>query len=238
MSKKPILIVLAGPNGSGKTSITEEVLSHVWAENCTYVNPDEIAKNDFGNWNDPNIILQAAQKAEKIRNQCIAEKKGLIFETVFSAQDKIDFIFNAKKNGYFIRFFFISTDHPSINASRIAIRVMNGGHDVPIPKIINRYSKSIGNCKIIADTVDRLYVYDNSIDQQKPALLFKGKNGILSKKYQKINPWAEEIFSVLYKEIEQGKQNAILPEIKHTLTEKDLNIKIKKEIDFSKQKEK
>lgn len=52
--------------------------------------------------------------------------------------------------------------HPTINALRIAQRVMEGGHDVPISKIISRYQKSILNCKCVASIVDRVYVYDRS----------------------------------------------------------------------------
>jgi predicted ABC-type ATPase len=46
--KKPTLIVVCGPNGSGKTSITKKILKHEWLENCTYINPDEIARDIFG----------------------------------------------------------------------------------------------------------------------------------------------------------------------------------------------
>ncbi len=66
--------------------------------------------------------------------------------------------------GFFIRLFFVSTASPTINAERVANRVLNGGHDVPIPKIISRYDKSIANCKLLAPIVDRLYVYDNSVE--------------------------------------------------------------------------
>ena len=47
---KPILIVIAGPNGSGKTTITSKVLHHEWLEDAFYVNPDQIAQDKFGNW--------------------------------------------------------------------------------------------------------------------------------------------------------------------------------------------
>jgi predicted ABC-type ATPase len=46
--KKPTLIVIAGPNGSGKTSITHKILKHEWVENCIYINPDEKAKVIIG----------------------------------------------------------------------------------------------------------------------------------------------------------------------------------------------
>ena len=191
--KKPILIVIAGPNGSGKTSITTKILHHEWVKECIYINPDNIAKEKFGDWNNPQAIINAANLSKEIRQNCIENFQSLIFETVLSASDKIDFILDAKKRGYFIRIFFVGTDTPSINASRIAQRVMEGGHDVPITKIISRYSKSIANCAVCAKIADRLYVYDNSIDFEEPILLFKITDGNTAKVYNKINKWAKLI---------------------------------------------
>ena len=93
-NKKPILIVIAGPNGSGKTSITSKILKHDWIENCVYINPDNIANELFGDWNSQSSILQAAQYAQNLREKCLEENTSLIFETVLSAEDKIDFIYN------------------------------------------------------------------------------------------------------------------------------------------------
>jgi predicted ABC-type ATPase len=188
--KKPILIVIAGPNGSGKTSITHKVLQHEWVENCVYINPDDIAKDTFGDWNSYEAVLKAAKLSTQMREDCLAEGKSLIFETVLSADDKIDFIKRAKDKGYFIRLFFVGTESPTINASRIAQRVMEGGHDVPISKIISRYSKSIANCCIVAKIIDRAYLYDNSIDFEEPKLLFRVSDGIITKQYHNINHWA------------------------------------------------
>lgn len=195
--KKPTLIVVCGPNGSGKTSITKKILKHDWLDNCTYINPDEIARDIFGDWNSPNAIKQAANYAEKLREELLLNKSSLIFETVLSGPDKIDFILKAKNLGYFIRIFFVCTDSPTINAARIANRVIQGGHDVPIPKIISRYSKSIANCAIISALVDRLYVYDNSRDNKEPILLFRASNGDVKKKYHTMRLWANEIFRQL-----------------------------------------
>ncbi len=193
-TKKPILIVIAGPNGSGKTSITHKILKHEWVENCIYINPDEIARDEFGDWNSREAIINAAHLAEEIRESCIKNKQSLIFETVLSATDKLHFIQKAKENGYFIRLFFVSTDSPIINASRIAQRVMNGGHDVPITKIISRYSKSIANCCLAIGLVDRSYIYDNSLEFKEPTLLFRVSGKKITKKYSIINNWAKPIF--------------------------------------------
>lgn len=192
--KKPEMIIIAGPNGSGKTSVTKRFLHHEWAEGTLYINPDEIAKDIFGDWNSHESVLKAANYSAELREKCLKEHKSFVFETVMSADDKIDFIIRAKQEGFFIRLFFISTKHPSINASRIANRVMKGGHDVPITKIISRYYKSIENCKMVTPIVDRLYVYDNSVDGEDAKLLFRLVDGNVAKIYtDEIPEWAKII---------------------------------------------
>ena len=191
---RPVLIVIAGPNGSGKTSVTSKILHHEWLEDSEYINPDNVARDMFGDWNDRNAVLRAADFCKAWRERCLAEWKSHIFETVMSASDKVDYILRAKEAGFFVRLFFVSTDSPTINAKRVASRVLNGGHDVPIRKIISRYDKSIANCMALAPYVDRLYVYDNSIEDVEARLLFRLSNGELVKRYVDDLPmWASSI---------------------------------------------
>jgi predicted ABC-type ATPase len=166
-------------------------------DNCVYLNPDEIAKDIFGDWNSPDAVKKAADYTKNRREELLAQNQSLIFETELSSPEKIEFIFKAKNQGYFIRIFFVCTDSPAINASRLAQRVIQGGHDIPIPKIISRYSKSIANCAIISTVLDRLYVYDNSRDNKEPLLLFRSFNGMLKKSYRITHPWSKEIFNKL-----------------------------------------
>lgn len=79
---KPRLIVVSGPNGSGKTSITEKLLRHQWMQNCEYINPDYIARDLYGDWNSQEAIIRAANKSEEIRENCLKEEKNIAFETV------------------------------------------------------------------------------------------------------------------------------------------------------------
>jgi predicted ABC-type ATPase len=191
VSKKPELIVIAGPNGSGKTSVTEQLLLHTWTKNCLYINPDLIAQNEFGDWNSREASLNAARKAEQMRENCLLERSNVAFETVFSAPDKVTYLQRAKAADFFIRLFFICTDGPEINVERIANRTREGGHAVPVDKIISRYSKSIAQCAAVISFVDRAYIYDNSVEDVPPALLFRTENGILKKTYrQPVNDWA------------------------------------------------
>ncbi len=191
---KPILIVIAGPNGSGKTTITSKVLNHEWLEDAEYINPDLIAQEKFGNWNDPEAIMQAVLYCEARREECLSEHRSLIFETVMSSEGKVDFIRRAKAEGYFVRLFFVCTSSPSINASRIARRVMKNGHDVPITKIISRYTKSISNCESVSKFIDRTYIYDNSVENAEATLLFRLVDGKLQKQYvSEVPEWARDI---------------------------------------------
>ena len=191
---RPVLIVIAGPNGSGKTSVTSKILHHEWLEDSEYINPDNIARDVFGDWNNQDAVLKAANYCNNWRERCLAERKSHIFETVMSASDKVDYILRAKEAGFFIRLFFVSTESPTINAKRVANRVLNGGHDVPIPKIISRYDKSIVNCEILSPIVDGLYVYDNSIEDAEARLLFRLSDGELVKRYvDDIPAWAAPI---------------------------------------------
>ena len=96
---RPLLIVIAGPNGSGKTTITSQLLKHDWLEDAVYINPDIIARDKYGDWNSPEAVLNAAIYCEELREKCIQEGKSLIFETVLSAPDKVNFIKRAIEKG-------------------------------------------------------------------------------------------------------------------------------------------
>lgn len=194
---RPVLIVIAGPNGSGKTSVTTKLLNHEWLEDSEYINPDFVARDVFGDWNDRDSVIKAANYCNEWRERCLHERRSLIFETVMSAVDKVDYILRAIEAGFFVRLFFVSTESPAINAKRVAERVMKGGHDVPISKIISRYDKSIANCAALAPYVDRLYIYDNSIDDTDARLLFRLSNGKPTKRYfEAIPEWAKTIFPI------------------------------------------
>lgn len=204
VEKKPRLITVAGPNGSGKTTITEKLLRHEWMEGCTYINPDFIAQEEFGDWNSPEAIIKAANRAKDLRESCLASMTSMAYETVFSTREKLEFARRAKAAGFFIRLFFICTNEPSINAQRVAQRIMEGGHDVPIPKIISRYYRSIANCIQAAFWVDRVYFYDNSETDADPRLLFRVNDGKIAKIYtDPVPPWAKNIMDYIQQESER-----------------------------------
>jgi predicted ABC-type ATPase len=197
MKEKPRLIVVAGPNGSGKTTITEKLLRHEWMGGCVYINPDVIAEHEFGGWNSMETFIKAANRAKEMREECLSSLTSMAFETVFSTPEKVEFVQRAKAAGFFIRLFFVCTNDPAINAQRVALRVMEGGHDVPIPKIISRYYRSISNCVETMTKVDRAYFYDNSETDVDPSLVFRVADGKIARIYREMVPWAKNIADLL-----------------------------------------
>src|SRR5690349_16284794 len=112
---KPVLLVVAGPNGAGKTTITKRLRTESrWSEGAEYINPDDIALERFGNWNSLDAVKQAADWAAARREELLAAREGIAFETVFSTEDKVSFVARARDAGYFVRVFFVGTSAPTI----------------------------------------------------------------------------------------------------------------------------
>lgn len=158
MTIKPPLLVIAGPNGAGKTTVTVELRRDRWSDGVEYLNPDDVAQERFGGWNSASGVMEAAKWVTSRREELLAARKGIAFETVFSAADKVDFLTRAKDAGYFVRLFFVGTSDAKINASRVAGRVMKGGHTVPIEKIVSRYTKAMANLAPAIALADRVYL--------------------------------------------------------------------------------
>ncbi len=194
---KHVLLVIAGPNGAGKTTVTSRLREERWSEGVEYLNPDEVARDRFGDWNSPEAVLNAARWTEARREELLALGKGIAFETVFSTQSKVEFLARAKDAGYFLRVFFIGTNDPRINASRVAGRVMEGGHVVPIEKILSRYVRSMANLSAAIRLSDRVYMYDNSVDDAEARLCARTQDGLLRKIYGPLPEWVADAVQAL-----------------------------------------
>jgi predicted ABC-type ATPase len=194
---KPVLLVVAGPNGAGKTTVTSRLRAERWSEGAEYLNPDEVAKDRFGDWNSPDAILKAAQWTKDRREQLLALRAGIAFETVLSTDEKIDFLARAKDAGYFVRVFFIATSDPRINAARVANRVLAGGHAVPIDKILSRHVRAVGNLAAAIALADRVYVYDNSVEAIEARLCARTQGGLLRKIYGSLPQWISDALASL-----------------------------------------
>ncbi len=105
--------------------------------------------------------------SEFIRYNLILLKQTVSFETVMSHPSKIEFLKNAKKEGYRTYLYFVATKSYLINTERIKTRVKKGGHDVPSNKIKTRYFRSLDLLNSAIKLTRRAYIFDNSGAEMK-----------------------------------------------------------------------
>lgn len=164
--KNPEIVVFAGPNGSGKSTFTQLLKPPI-----DYINADEIKK--YLKCSD----LEAAQLAEKQREEHMEQMREFCFETVLSTERNLKLLERAKGKGYFIRCYYILTADPMINVWRVKARVESGGHDVPEEKIITRYDRALALVKNLIKVCDICHIYDNSAG--RPFRIFKKRKELM-----------------------------------------------------------
>lgn len=162
-SKKPVVLVFAGPNGSGKTTVTKSISTI-----GTYVNADDL-KREF-NLSD----IEAAQAADALRNELLDKGADFSFEMVLSTERNLLLMQKAKAQGYEVKCVYVLTCDENISVFRVKERFKSGGHDVPEDKIRSRYHKALAILPQVVDVCDNIIIYDNS---DAPYKLFSKSEG-------------------------------------------------------------
>jgi predicted ABC-type ATPase len=108
----------------------------------------------------------ASVLADFIRHKLLGDRTSFTFETVMSSEDKVAFLCKAQRSGFRTYLYFVATEDPEINVSRVKHRIAMGGHSVPRDKIISRYARSLGLLSQAVACTDRAYVFDNSGEEQ------------------------------------------------------------------------
>jgi len=183
------LWVLAGGNGAGKTTFYNLYLAKYGIK---FVNADLIAK-DIDPENPEGFSYHAATLAAKIREDLISQGVSFCFETVFSHESKIDFIAQAKANGYKIILVYIHLFDSSLNEARVKQRVAEGGHDVPTEKIHARIPRTVKHIKIALSIVDEARILDNSSKDDPFRQIIVMKAGNYEAKVDPLPEWAKDL---------------------------------------------
>ena len=157
---RPILIVLAGSNGAGKSTYYRHVLR---STGLAFVNADEIAKA-MRPENPKAVAYDAMHLAEDMREDLLAHRQSFIMETVLSDTQgaKLDFMHRAKDAGYCLIAVIIRIESPEISIARVMQRVAEGGHDVPDTKLHQRFSRTLRNAGKAVAMADLGIVLDNN----------------------------------------------------------------------------
>lgn len=185
---QPFVVIIAGPNGPGKSTLTRMLIDE-GIDFGRYINPDEIAATLTGAYDDRVRTAQAI--ADERRKTFIRERKSFSFETVMSHPSKLDVLREARAAGFFVQMFFVATDDPLINVSRVANRVAKGGHDVPTGKIIERYKRVLAMLPDALLLCHAATIFDNSAIVIKPWIATALHNDRLIIQASKITSWPD-----------------------------------------------
>lgn len=112
----------------------------------------------------------ASVAAEVLRQHLLERRSSFTCETVMSHPSKVALLEQAQRRGYRTYLYFVATDDPVINLSRVRNRVGLGGHPVPEDKIISRYHRSLALLLEAIKHTSRAYIFDNSTDSADPQL--------------------------------------------------------------------
>jgi predicted ABC-type ATPase len=170
-----LLVVIAGHNGAGKTTIYHERISGALAGLLTeHINPDEIEKAitlDLGehSLSKEELEERAAKEAARLRQQYLDREINFSFETVLSdpKQEKVGFIAEARRRGYLVMLMCVGLDSIEKSKERVAIRHTKGGHNVRADKLENRYERVLLNFSHGACAATLAIFFDNSEDRSE-----------------------------------------------------------------------
>lgn len=159
--QRPNLYIIAGCNGAGKTTASFNVLPQIL--NCKeFVNADEIAKG-LSPFSPESVAIQAGKLMLERIETLMGEGVSFAIETTLATRSYKNLVLRAKEKGYVVSLLFFWLESPEMACERVANRVAEGGHNIPIDTIYRRYYLGLENLfKIFMPIVDFWALYDNN----------------------------------------------------------------------------
>lgn len=171
---RPVLIVLAGTAGAGKTTLYESKLKAVF----------------------PSLLKASAspmEQAETDRERVRLVKEGHSFvyqDTTIDAGA----IRQVQEAGYDVKAFYISTEDPNLNMGRVLLRVNNGGPFAALARIPDDYAQGLKQLSEVKQLADDLMLFDNTINGRGHRLVAHFHDGELMKLARSVPKWAQKVF--------------------------------------------
>lgn len=160
LDKRPIIIALAGSNGSGKSTFYE---SYLVDSGLRFINADELSAS-LG-----LSAYGAAELAASVRRELVNQRESFIFETVLSdpVGEKVDQLASYAAQGFTVVLIFIRIESADESSRRVAMRVCQGGHDVPDEKLRARFERTLANLQRAIQRLPHVIVFSND-DMSNP----------------------------------------------------------------------
>lgn len=156
----PVLHLIAGPNGAGKSTLYRYLIQPRYPQ-LPFVNADLYEREQLGH------IRHAVRRSEAARAWADVQRKAhleagqaFVSETVFSHPSKLQLIAEARALGFEVALYAVCLDDPRRLLERVQQRVHEGGHDVPVNKILARYPRTLENLRLAVREVQLAMLFD------------------------------------------------------------------------------
>ena len=192
-SNPPSVYIIAGSNGSGKTTFAKEFLPN-HAKCYEFVNADLIA-GGLSPFAPESAAIQASRLLLDRIHKLADQSRDFAFETTFSGRTYLPFLRDLKKKGHNIHLFYLWIDNVDLALERIAERVRQGGHNVPGDIVRRRFSKSLRNFfNLYQPLSDTWMIFNNSTE---------APNLIATEVYGKLTIKDKELYDNILKTVKE-----------------------------------
>jgi len=172
--QKPVLIILAGSAGAGKTTFYESKLKTVF----------------------PTLLKASASPLEQTetnreRSRLLKEGQPFVYQ---DATIDSQIIREAHDSGFDVKVFYIATEDPNLNMGRVLVRVNNGGAFASLARIPDDYAQSMKQLSDVKKVADDLMLFDNTAHGRGHRLVAYFQAGELMKLARSVPKWAQKVF--------------------------------------------
>lgn len=160
---KPVLMIVAGSEGSGKTTHIEQDIPKIKTPGYErpFVSADKV-QGELLRETGTRAFGAGNLIAEQQTRELIAQRKSVTYETSFSNPRDVDLVKDAKAAGYHVSIHQVQVKSVELAQARVAERVREGGRDAPASTIRAEFENSPKLVAQASKYADYTFVQDSS----------------------------------------------------------------------------